>query len=60
MSEVTLILCDKLTQTVRKIHNPVFIPRVGEHVKWDYEPYPTVLSIIYDYDEHIVYAVLTH
>jgi len=41
-----------------KVDKDIVIPRIGERVKFD-DTYPTVVSIIHDYNEGIVIIYVT-
>jgi hypothetical protein len=45
-----LIIADVLTQEQKVIEDAEFIPRLGDAIKWSYEPPPRVQAVVIDYD----------
>jgi hypothetical protein len=34
-----------------KVENPAYVPRVGERIAFELNPYPTVTNVGYDYEK---------
>jgi hypothetical protein len=54
-----LKIYDILGQTLREIENPEFIPRIGEKIKSNYEPSPTVKEVIYKFEEDEIIIIIS-
>jgi len=51
-----LIITDKFNHHTIEVNNPTHIPRVGEYVRWSYEPSPKVTNVIYGFEDGIIYV----
>lgn len=52
-----LIIEDKFGN-VKVIIDPKFVPRIGDHVLWQYQPAPRVVDVVFNYNFNTIHVTL--
>jgi len=54
-----LLICTENLSFTKEVKNVTCIPTKGDRIKCFYQPWPTVIDVLYDYEEDTVYACVS-